>query len=375
MESSFQSPYNVYRFLTRPITMEVVGILPYIAFSVKRNRPGKMNISKTKFGAIADQDIYSLEMSNGELKILISNFGASILAIQVPDSKGNVANVVLGYASLKEYQEDPFYMGAVVGRFAGRISNGTFVINDRKFQLARNAGNTGNHIHGGLSGFNKRVFRIEHVACCKDAVTVQFYYRSEAMEEGYPGNLDVWVSYSLTNDNDLIISYEAVTDEATHVNLTNHSYFNLSGRKGKVLDHELFIYSKKCLDDDDDDIPSGAVKPVRDTPYDFAKLRRIDRYSGHRAPAYNHYFILKENGSPDAILFDPDSKRKMTVKTSFPGIMLYTGDFLSGKFKKCQGLCLETQFFPDTPNRPEFPSTLLYPDQKFNHQTSFKFSW
>lgn len=334
-----------------------------------------MNIKKNKFGSIADKDVYVLEMSNdNNLKVLVSNLGASIIAIFVPDRAGKVANIVLGYESLQEYQEDTFYMGAVIGRFAGRVSNGSFFINGREHKLVKNAGNSGNHIHGGVKGFNKKLFSLEHIQCNEGTASVRMYYKSEAMEEAYPGNLDVWVNYELTNENELTIRYEAITDEATHVNLTNHSYFNLGGTKETALEHELYLNAEWRLTVNKDYIPTGAVESLKGTIYDFSKLRKISEYLNRPSPAYNDYYILN-NGGDGAVLFDPVSRRKMIVTTSFPGLMFYTGDFLSGDFMKCQGVCLETQFFPDAPNRPEFPSTLLLPGEKFDHKTSFKFSW
>ena len=341
-----------------------------------------MKANQRRIGEVNGQDIFCSELTNGNnVKVCISNFGATITAILVPDKKGSITNTVLAYDSPDECLDDRFYIGATVGRVAGRISKGAFSIENKVYRLPQNDGNSGNHLHGGIDGFNKRIFEIESLDCNDQNAAVQMYYRSNDREEGYPGNLDVWVTFELTEENELIIRYKAQTDKPTHVNLTNHSYFNLGGANGNALEQTLFVNADKFLVTDENYIPTGKTKEVKDTLNDFRSPKKINAYNlQESANGYNGYFILNRDKSkydelPDAILFDPVTERKMEVITSLPGLVFYSGEYLSGKFDKFAGVCLETQFFPDTPNRPEFNGTLLMPGQTYNEYTVLKFSY
>jgi aldose 1-epimerase len=283
----------------------------------------------------------------------------------------------LGYDSLKEYVKDQFYVGCLVGRFAGRISRGGFCIGNRFYQLFENDPLNKIHLHGGENGFNKKAFSILSVQSEAASQSVILYYCSKDGEEGYPGNLDLWVTYSLTNENEFIVQYKAKTDKATHLNLTNHSYFNLTGIPEAALKQEILINADRFLITDDNYIPTGKIQPVENTIYDFRKLRRVDYYFNKSiATGYNECYVLnKSDENLAAVLADPIGKRKMTVTTTAPGLVFYTGNYLGGKFRKCQGICLETEYFPDTPNQPEFPATILAPGQEMINQTIYQFSW
>lgn len=332
-----------------------------------------MDIKKTLWGHHEQQEIFLFALSNGFMDVRITNLGCTIVAILLPDANGKKVNMVLSYDSLQGYLTDTFYIGCVVGRFANRIANARFRINDVEYKLAANDGETGNHLHGGISGFNKKVFAVNNMSSPYNAV--QFYYRSMDGEEGYPGNLDVWVTYSLRKNNELVIDYKATTDKTTPVNLTNHSYFNLSGSCTPAINHELFINANEIVAADAIYIPSGELKTVAGTDLDFRNWRCIFNETNHEPfRGYNECFsIAHATNETIAALRDPVSQRSMTVKTSLPGLMLYTGDFLKTPYIPNEGICLETQFFPDSPNQPHFPATLLQPGDTYQHQTVYQF--
>lgn len=332
-----------------------------------------MNLTKELWGNYEGRQIYLFKLKNDTIEVTLSNFGAGIISIITPDKNGQQSNIVLGYDTLNEYIDDEFYIGCVVGRFAGRISNAEFSINDITYKLAKNDGK--NSLHGGNKGFNKQAFTVTGENVTDDNASVEFYYRSAHLEESYPGNLDVWVSYTLTINNELIISYKAVSDQDTHVNLTNHSYFNLSGENTSALNHNLFIDADSYLQTDASYIPTGAVKPVKNTPYDFGTSRSIaGRMAELNGTGYNECYVLNRSKLPAAILTDDSSGRTVTVETDMPALLFYSGDYLYGKFIKNSGVCLETQFFPDAPNQPDFTGTLISASEVWNSYTKFKFS-
>jgi len=341
-----------------------------------------MKVNQQQLGNIDDQPVFSYELTNdNNVKVCISDLGATIIAIMVPDKNGSVKNIVLGYDSLDEYLDDPFYVGGTIGRFAGRISKSAFSIDGKVYKLQPNDGKSGNHLHGGVCGFNKRMFKMKNLYGNNSQAVVQLYYKSIDLEEGYPGNLNVWITFKLTPQNELKIYYKAETDQPTHVNLTNHSYFNLSGTTGDALLQTLFINADNFLITDGNYIPTGEIKEVSHMVNDFRSSPKIATCNFQDlGNGYNGYFILNSNKSrgerrPDAILVDTATQRKMEVITSLPGLVFYAGEYLSGKFNKCAGICLETQFFPDAPNQPGFKGTLLLPGEIYNQYTSFKFSW
>lgn len=325
-----------------------------------------MGIKKTSWGHVNQQEVYLFTLTNGLLEVSITNFGCTVVSVMMKNKKGEKQNLVLGYSSLQGYVEDLYYTGCIVGRFANRIANASFIIDDTTYQLAANESSTGNHLHGGVEGFNKKVFAVVDTM----ADTVQFHYKSTDEEEGYPGNLDVFVSYQLTAQNSLVIRYKATTDKTTPVNLTNHSYFNLSGTNTSVLQHELLINADKVLVADAAYIPTGEIKPVAGGNLDFRHWRAI---GGESFRGLNECFCLDHTKGVAAMLRDPQSQHSMIVRTTLPGLMLYTGDYLDSPFSKNEGLCLETQFFPDSPNQPTFPTAFLHPGDVYEHQTVYQF--
>jgi aldose 1-epimerase len=272
------------------------------------------------------------------------------MSLLVPDRDGRQANVVLGFESPDDYRDNPRYLGAIVGRCANRIAGARFTLDGKTYQLAANIGP--NHLHGGVKGFDQRVWR----AAC-GASDLELRYQSPDGEEGYPGTLDVQVRYTLTDRNELVVEYHATTDKPTPINLTQHSYFNLAG-DGDVLDHLLQIDADAITAVDDNSIPTGALMPVAGTAFDFRAPTRI---GARRDGSYDHNFVL--HGSVRVV--EPESGRTLDVQTTEPGMQLYTG--------YSRGLCLETQHFPDSPNQPAFPSTILRPGSEYRSRTVFSF--
>ena len=310
-----------------------------------------------------------------------TNYGGIITEIHTPDKNGKMGNIVLGFDNLDQYLEGHPYLGAIVGRYGNRIAKAQFTLDGETYQLAVNNGN--NALHGGLIGFDKVLWDPEVISCDERAALKLSYVSSDG-EEGYPGNLNVAITYELLMDQ-LFITYEAETDKATPLNLTNHSYFNLAG-EGTILDHILYINASKYTPVNDELIPTGELANVEGTPYDFRKPfmigERIDEVPGDPGGYDNNYVL---DGSSEervlaAKLMDPKSGRSLEVVTTEPGVQFYTANFLDGTlvsgdftFVKHCGLCLETQHFPDSPNQPEFPTTILQPGDKFISQTIFKF--
>lgn len=330
---------------------------------------------------------FKLENKNG-MQVRLTNYGATVTEIHVPDRKGVFADVVLGYDSVEGYINavDRPYFGAIVGRYGNRIAGGTFSLDGREYRLATNNGE--NHLHGGLMGFDKVVWDAEMT----DSSSVRFLYTARDMEEGYPGNLSVQVTYTLTEDNKLKIDYLATADKATPVNLTNHSYFNLAGEGSPtILDHELMLNADAFTPVDAGLIPTGEVRPVEGTPFDFRQGKAIGRDIGTEnrqleyGMGYDHNWVLnKEKGGMTlaASLYEPQSGRFMEVFTEEPAIQFYCGNFLDGRLRgksgkayvHRSGLCLETQHYPDSPNHPDFPSTILRPGERYETTTVFHFS-
>jgi len=346
---------------------------------------------KKVFGTTADgktADLYTLKNKNG-MQVSITNFGATVVSIMAPDKTGKMADVALGYDDLAGYELNKNYLGVLVGRYGNRIAHGKFSIDGTEYTLAKNNGD--NSLHGGIKGFNKAMWEAKDVSKGGEAA-VEMKYVSKDGEEGYPGNLSVTVVYTLTNKNELKIDYSATTDKKTVVNLTNHTYFNLAGQgNGDILKHELMINADTFTPVDSGLIPTGELKKVEGTPFDFRKATAI----GARVDAndeqirlgggYDHNFVLnrqKATGlSLAARVSDPASGRTMEVWTTEPGVQFYTGNFLDGSFKgkggsvyqKRTALCLETQHFPDSPNHPSFPTTLVKPGEKYHTTTVYKF--
>ena len=357
---------------------------PVSAQGKAKSKP--LSTSTEPFGQTPDGrqvDSYTLANARG-VRAKIINYGAILVSLEVPDRKGNLADVVLGYDSLGEYLDRGGLFGAVVGRFANRIGGAKFTLDGVKYELAAN--NRPNHIHGGKTGFAKVLWRLADLKADDDQASVKLSYVSQDGEEGYPGNLACSVTYTLTDENELKITYEAETDKPTVLNLTNHSYFNLAGHgAGDVLGHVLMLSADKYTVFDDALIPTGEIRSVKGTPFDFTKPTPVGTRIGEVGAGYDQNYVL--NGGSDspalcATVFEPASGRVMEVRTTEPGVQLYTGNWLNatvtgkaGKvYGKHGGLCLETQHFPDSPNKPDFPSVVLRPGQRFTSVTVFKFS-
>jgi aldose 1-epimerase len=344
-----------------------------------------MSVNTESFGQTPDGrqvDLYTLANANG-LRARIINYGAILVSLEVPDRNGNPADIVLGYDNLDEYLNRGGLFGAVVGRYANRIGGAKFVLDGVEYELVAN--NRPNHIHGGKIGFAKVVWRLEDIKAEDRQASVKLSYVSQDGEEGYPGNLACSVTYTLTDENELKIGYEAETDKATVLNLTNHSYFNLAGHgAGDVLGHVLMLNADKYTVFDDALIPTGEIRSVKATPFDFTTATPIGARIGEVGAGYDQNYVLNGGGSPAlcARVSEPTSGRVMEVRTTEPGVQLYTGHWLNstvtgkqGKvYGKHGGCCLETQHFPDSPNKPDFPSVVLKPGQKFTSVTVFEFS-
>jgi aldose 1-epimerase len=316
------------------------------------------------FGTLPDGhpvDLITLGAQDG-LQIRVITYGCIIVSLSAPDRHGRFGNVVLGFDRLERYVAQSQYYGAAVGRYANRIANARFSIDGRIYHVSAN--DPPNHLHGGFRGFDKRVWDAEIAG---NGSGVLFRRRSPDGEEGYPGNLDAQVAYTVTNRNELDVAYEAVTDAPTHVNLTQHSYFNLRGAgDGDVLDHCLAINANTYLPVTERLIPAGAIAPVANTMFDFQEPTAIGaRYGGN----YDHNFVLNHSGAAMTLaarVLEPKTGRTLEVRTSEPGLQVYSGG-------DHRGLCLETQHYPDSPNRPEFPSTLLRPGEQYQSRTELIF--
>jgi aldose 1-epimerase len=349
------------------------------------NQAPRAGVTRASFGAISGQpvDIFTLRNANG-IEIKATNYGGIITSIVVPDRNGRPGDIVLGFDDLQAYAKDSPYFGAIVGRYGNRIAKGHFTLDGHTYTLAVNNGP--NHLHGGLKGFDKVIWHAEPLAGSTGLVLSR---RSPDGEEGYPGNLDVRVTYRLTDDNRLVIDYHATTDKATPVNLTQHSYFNLAG-EGDVLGHELTIDADRYTPVDANLIPTGELAPVEGTPFDFRKSTaigaRIDTPNPQlkNAGGYDHNWVLNRKGTGlqlAARVVEPKTGRTLEVSTTQPGLQFYSGNFLDGTLKGKGGrvyvkhawLCLETQHFPDSPNHPDFPSTILRPGEQYDTQTVFRF--
>ncbi len=344
-----------------------------------------MNAHKEPFGRTADSQeasIYTLANSKG-LRARITDYGATLVSLYVPDRNGNLGDVVLGFDDLQGYLGHTAYMGATVGRYANRIGGAKFKLDGAEYKLAANNGP--NHLHGGIKGFDKVVWHTKEVVAAEDEAWVKMSYLSADGEEGYPGNLQCIVTYMLTNADELCISYEARTDKKTVVNLTNHSYWNLGGQgQGDILGHELQLSAEKFTLIDKGLIPTGILASVLDMPLDFTRTRTIGSRIRQTGNGYDHNYVLKGKPGdlkPCAQVRESGTGRVMEIYTTEPGVQLYTGNFLDGlsgkggsRYNKHAGFCLETQHHPDSPNKPNFPSAVLEPGQTFGSRTVHRFS-
>jgi len=346
---------------------------------------GQMSANKESFGKTPDGkqvDLYILTNNSG-ITAKITNFGGIVVSLEVPDRDGNLADITLGFDKLDGYLGEHPYFGAIVGRYANRIGKAEFKLDGKVYKLAAN--NDENHLHGGIKGFDKVVWRLEDIGVNAEGAMVKLSYISQDGEEGYPGNLACSVIYTLTEDDKLKISYEAETDKKTVVNLTNHAYYNLAGQgNGDILGHELTINADKYTVVDEGLIPTGENRNVKGTPMDFTTAMTIGSRIAQVEGGYDHNYVLNSGGGTLALavkVHEPTSGRIMEIHTDQPGVQFYTGNFLDGSIKgkagkvyqKHYGFCLETQHFPDSPNKPDFPSVVLNPGQKYATQTVHRF--
>lgn len=342
------------------------------------------SVGKAPYGELPDGgsvDIYTLLNANG-MEVKLINYGAIVASVKVPDRQGRLADVTLGYDTLEGWLKDPAYCGATIGRYANRIAKGTFTLDGQTYKLATNSGE--NHIHGGPKGFHKVLWNAQPIQT-PTAAGVRFTYLSKDGEEGYPGNLSATVTYTLTNNNELKIEFTATTDKPTIVNLAHHSYWNLAGHdSGDVLGHILTIFADQYTPVDKGLIPTGELKAVQGTPYDFNVPTPIGKRITEVEGGYDVNYVLRNPPGRVGIaarVYEPKSGRVMEIYTDQPGLQFYSGNFLGnlvGKggvaYPKHGGFCLETQRFPDSPNKPNFPSPVLRPGETYKHVMIHRFS-
>jgi len=354
--------------------------------SVTVNKIEKISFGKLPDGREVDQ--YILKNANG-MEVKIMNYGGVITHWTAPDKEGKYEDIVLGFDSLVGYLTPPPYFGAIIGRYGNRIAKGKFTLDGKTYQLAKNNGE--NHLHGGVVGYDKVLWNAESIEGAES--TLKLTYLSKDGEEGYPGNLNITVTYTLKNDNSLKMDYVATTDKATIINLTNHSYFNLSAAKKDVLDQEVTLNADRYLPVDEGLIPTGELRLVTGNAFDFSKPTEIGKGINDvkdkqikLGGGYDHAWILNKKEvnelSLAATVLEKTSRRKMEVMTTEPAIQFYTGNFLDGsltgkggvKYAKRFALCLESEHYPDSPNQSAFPSVILKPNEKYSTTTIYKFS-
>ena len=368
------------------LTVCAIISLGFASAAEGKGVPKREDFGRTKDGRAVE--IYTLRNRRGA-EARVMTYGATVVSLKVPDRRGRFEDVVLGFDRFETYEADTHYIGCVVGRYANRIAKGRFTLNGVEYTLAVNNGE--NHLHGGLRGFDKVVWTARPLNL-RAGQAVEMTYVSRDGEEGYPGTLTARVVYTLTEANELRIDYSATTDKDTVVNLTNHSYFNLAGHgNGDILGHRLMLNAARFTPTDSGSIPTGELRSVRGTPFDFRRATPIgarieqDEEQLKFGSGYDHNFVV--NGRAGTLRLaaratDPTSGRSMEVWTTEPGVQLYTGNFLEGtaagkggkQYGRRDAFCLETQHFPDSPNRPAFPSTVLRRGARFRSTTVYKFS-
>jgi aldose 1-epimerase len=344
-----------------------------------------MGIEKRAFGTTADgREVDAYMLTGGPVSMEVITYGGIVTRLLAPDRDGKVADVVLGFDTLADYEADNPYFGAIIGRYGNRIAQARFTLNGTEYPLAANE--PPHHLHGGDKGFDKVVWSADADEQTGRNV-LRLTYVSPAGEEGYPGTLKVTVTYTLTDTGDWVIDYQADTDQPTPINLTQHSYFNLAGHAGPpVLDHELLLTADRFLPVDETLIPTGERRPVDGGPMDFTSTKPIGRDIDQTGGGYDHCYVLPGGASPEPVLaaraLEPTSGRVLEMHTTEPAFQLYTGNFLDGHHVgKCSqayagrtGFCLEAQHFPDSPNQADFPSTILAPGETYRQMTIYRFT-
>lgn len=375
---------------TLSLKLILISIL-FFQCSSNKNFMNQLKIEKKEFGTTEDNvTVYQFVLSNKNgMEISVINYGGIITSLKAKDRNGKYQDIVLGFNSLPPYEDENPYFGALIGRYGNRIANGNFKLDGQSYKLDIN--NPPNHLHGGLKGFHKVVWKPKEILNDSD-VSLELTYLSKHMEEGYPGNLDVKVTYTLNNKDELSVFYEAETDKKTIINLTQHSYFNLSGNfSNDILDHEIRINADSFLPVDETLIPTGEIRSVLGSPFDFRKSKLIgqDIDTNNKqiefGKGYDHCWVInnKNNGLRSvASAYHYESGRVLDVYSDLPGLQFYSGNFLDGTLKSKKvgyyelrsGFCLETQYYPDSPNQENFPSVILKPGDVYKSNTVFKFS-
>jgi aldose 1-epimerase len=366
------------------LSLIIITSVLLLSCNNNKNNSTKMGITEKPYGTFNNEAVteYTLTNVNG-MQVSIINYGGTVTKIITKDRDGKDGDVILGYDSLAGYlQKGNPYFGCLIGRYGNRIAKGKFTLDGKTYNLATN--NNGQTLHGGIKGYDKVMWKAEKQA---GDSSLKLTYLSKDGEEGYPGNLSVEVIYTLTADNGLQIDYAATTDNATPINLTNHCYFNLSaGKDSTILEHELILKANKFTEVDDVLIPTGKLPDVKNTAMDFTVAKKIGKEIATVKGGYDHNWVLNKTGKTlesIATLYHSGSGRLMEVFTTEPGIQFYSGNFLDGtltntkagqKYVLHAGLCLETQHFPDGPNQPTFPNTILKPGEKYMHTSVYKFS-
>lgn len=365
------------------LTFLILKILVINSCDIQKQN--EMIFGKLKNG----ENVYKYLLKNDKCEVELITYGGIITSIKVPDLNGNLIDVALGFNDFDSYLEGHPYFGAIVGRYANRIDNGSFSIDDNDYNIPIN--NNGTSLHGGIKGFDKVNWNVVSYDSINHN-SIKLNYLSKHMEEGYPGNLNTYVKYTLTEDNELVVEYQAETDKPTVLNLTQHTYFNLSGESsGDILDHNLLINADSFLPVNEKIIPTGEIKSVENTPFDFRKIKKIGKDINIEdkqlklGNGYDHCWVLNDYNKKSRKIGEVNSNKtkiNMEIFSDLPGVQLYTGNFLDGslnskkdlKYINRSGFCLETQFYPNSPNNQNFPSTKLEPGKIFYSKTSFKFS-
>ena len=375
---------------TLSLKLILISIL-FFQCSTNKNFMNQLKIEKKEFGTTEDNvTVYQFVLSNKNgMEISVINYGGIITSLKAKDRNGKYQDIVLGFNSLPPYEDENPYFGAIIGRYGNRIANGNFKLDGQSYKLDIN--NPPNHLHGGLKGFHKVVWNPKEITNDRN-VSLELTYLSKHMEEGYPGNLDVKVTYTLNNKDELSVFYEAVTDQKTIINLTQHSYFNLSGDFSEdILDHQIKINADAFLPVDETLIPTGEIRSVHGSPFDFRKSKLIgqDIDTNNKqiefGKGYDHCWVInnQNNGLRSvASAYHYESGRVLDVYSDLPGLQFYSGNFLDGTLKSKKegyyelrsGFCLETQYYPDSPNQENFPSVILKPGEVYKSNTVFKFS-
>jgi len=345
-----------------------------------------VDLKKKHFGSVDGQTVYLYTLKAGFITLRVMNYGATITSIEMPDRNLQLHNIVAGFSKLDEYLKPHPYLGAVIGRFANRIAHGKFTLDGKRYQLSIN--DSPNHLHGGFGGFDRKFWQTEAQTMGDDHCSLSLSTFSKNKEEGYPGNLKVTVKYTVKENNEIEISYHACTDKATPVNLTGHSYFNLTGfQKPTIEDHELIINSIFFTEKNENNTSTGKLLRVADTPHDFRQAKKVGRdiMNLRMDQGYDHNHVIDGFGQgvrPVAKLMDPFSGRVLKVQSDMPGLQVYTANWWDGSligtqnvpYKKHGAIALETQRFPDSPNHPSFPNSILSPGGDYSSRTIYQFS-